>query len=101
MNVVELKKSEEYFDTYADFASFSPAAIEDNSLINIHFITNKMIPAIVGQKAALDDVRKSDIQIGSISELEHQCTVMMNVNQLILFRKNIDSLLEQLGKTQK
>ncbi|WP_145531180.1 hypothetical protein [Yersinia kristensenii] len=97
MSEVIIKKSEKYIDVYADFASFAPASVMDNSLINIHFITNKTVPAVLGQKSTHGEEGKADLQIGSITELVHECSVLMNIEQLKLLRTNIDSLLEQLG----
>ncbi|EKN3637388.1 TPA: hypothetical protein ACLFOW_004339 [Yersinia enterocolitica] len=95
MTVTAIKKSEKFIECYADFASFSPSAAADNSLINIHFVTNKTIPAILNEKDS-DEVGKKDIQIGSLTELIHECSVLMSIAQLKLFRENIDTLMEQL-----
>ncbi|EKN3715424.1 hypothetical protein [Yersinia enterocolitica] len=97
MSEVKIKKSEKYIDVYADFASFAPASVIDNSLINIHFITNRTAPAVLDQQTKPGEEGKANLQIGSITELVHECSVLMNIQQLKLLRANIDSLLEQLS----
>lgn len=96
MEPAKIKKSESYIETYADFASFSPVTTSEDSLVYIHFLTNKSIPVIVSQNEIPDQPGHANMQIGTINEINQQCAVLMSMEQLKALRDNIDLLFSQL-----
>lgn len=96
MSSTKIQYSDSFIETYADFASFSPVTSSEEKLIYIHFISNKPIPAVVSLKESEEEVGKANLQIGSMTELRHECSVLMGMDQLKTLRDNIDALLEQL-----
>ncbi|BDS25383.1 TPA: hypothetical protein ONC27_001695 [Enterobacter asburiae] len=100
MSSNKIQYSDSFIETYADFASFAPVTSSDDKLVYIHFISNKSIPAVVSLEESKEEVGKANLQIGSVTELRHECTVLMGMDQLKTFRDNIDVLLEQLKPQQ-
>ena len=96
MEPVKIKPSVDYIETYADFASFAPLPGAEKNLICIHFIANKSIPAVLSQNDIPDQPGRANMQIGSVNELNQQCTVIMPMAQLKALQENIVLLFEQL-----
>lgn len=100
MQNVDIKLSDKFIETSADFASFSPVSSSDDKMIYIHFLKNKSIPVIVSQNEIEDEPGKANLQIGSRNELSQECTVLMGIEQLRVLSENLKSLLTQLDAQQ-
>lgn len=96
MEPVKIKTAENFIETYADFASFSPAPASPDELVYVHFIANKSIPAVLSHSEIPEQPGQSNMQIGSINEIFQQCSVLMTLESLKSLRDNIDLLFSQL-----
>ena len=96
MQNIEIKLSDSFIETSADFASFSPVSSSNDKMIYIHFLKNKAIPVIVSQQEIKEEPGRANLQIGSRNELYQECTVLMGIDQLRTLNENLKGLLDQL-----
>lgn len=101
MEPTKIKTSDNFIETYADFASFSPSPTVPDKLVTIHFMANKSIPAVISQSEIPEQPGLSNMQIGSVNEINHQCSVLMTLDSLKSLRTNIDLLFSQLQGQQE
>ncbi len=76
MQNIEIKLSDSFIETSADFASFSPVSSSNDKMIYIHFLKNKAIPVIVSQQEIQEE------------RVEQTCKLAQGMN----FTKNVLSL---------
>lgn len=94
MGAEKIKKSENYSEHFAEFAGFGSSSTS-KELVNLHFLSNRLIPTLLSATASAEPGR-TDIQVGALNELCHECTIFMSLDQLKVLKDTIEQAIGQI-----
>lgn len=89
-----IKKAINYSEHFAEFVGFGPST-SSKQLVNIHFLSNRLEPSIVGTEDSAEPGKK-DISIGAVNEITHECTIYMPLSQLHILKNALEQAIEQI-----